>query len=129
MAARIAKTAPIAATILTLLPQVSQAGMMNSQQCNVGQIPNMPATFDARERWPSCTQATKIHEQGKNCSSSYAISAASVLGNRFCISDPELYGNLTLSPQYVLSCDTQMTRGCMGGDLDKLFYYFEGHGT
>ncbi|CAD7957856.1 unnamed protein product [Amoebophrya sp. A120] len=120
---------------------VSQGGMMNSQQCNVGQIPNMPENFDVRRRWPSCYRSreavTHTHQPSEssnqvyfqgNCSSSYAISTASTLSNRFCISDPQMYGNLTLSPQYLLSCDSQLTRGCLGGEIDKVYYYLEGHG-
>ncbi|CAD7975963.1 unnamed protein product [Amoebophrya sp. A25] len=108
---------------------VSQGGLLNSQQCNVGEIPGIPSEFDARKRWPDCfaKQEDRVYHQG-NCSASYAISTATTLSNRFCISDPELYSELQLAPQYMLSCDQHVNKGCMGGDLDKVYYFTEGHG-
>lgn len=88
------------------------------------QVPDVavPDNFDAREKWPTCFQAP-IYSTG-NCTSSWAIATASSLSNRFCISDPDEYRDLMLSPQQMLSCD-QSGQGCNGGDIDSAWNFVE----
>lgn len=92
--------------------------------CQVPEV-EIPAAFDAREKWPQCFN-NPIYTMN-NCTASWAITAASSLSNRFCISDPEQYSELILSPQQLISCDKQ-SRGCEGGDIDSVWNYIEHEG-
>lgn len=84
-----------------------------------------PESFDATRRWPQCF-GSPIYGMG-NCTASWAIATASAMSNRFCISDPQAYGDLMLSPQQLLSCDVQ-NRGCDGGDIDTAWRFVEQQG-
>jgi len=59
---------------------------------------------------------------GGNCTSSWAIASASAFGNRMCISDPNTYSDLQLSPQQLLSCD-KSNQGCAGGNVQSAFEF------
>lgn len=85
----------------------------------------VPDSFDAREKWPMCFQSP-IYSMG-NCTASWAVATASSLSNRFCISDPDQYTDLMLSPQQLLSCDTTM-QGCNGGNIDSAWSFIERQG-
>jgi len=85
----------------------------------------LPESFDARERWPTCF-SNPLYHMG-NCTASWAIATASALSNRFCIADPGTHGELMLSPQQLLSCDT-LNRACEGGDLDTAWNFVEQQG-
>jgi len=102
---------------------VSQMGG-SVAQCVVPETP-VPDSFDARQKWPQCFTAP-IYNMG-NCSASWAIATASSMSNRFCISDPAAYGDLQLSPQQLLSCDS-FNRGCSGGDVDSAWSFVEREG-
>lgn len=102
---------------------VSQMGG-SVPQCTVPETA-VPESFDAREKWPQCF-TSPIYNMG-NCSASWAVSTASALSNRFCISDPDTYGELMLSPQQLLSCDN-INRGCAGGDIDSTWNYIQREG-
>jgi len=84
----------------------------------------LPSGYDVREAWPTCFGA--VYDSG-NCSSSYAIAAASSLSSRFCIADVNKYGALRLSPQQVISCDKK-SQGCQGGGADSVWSYIERRG-
>lgn len=101
---------------------VSQMGGVSA--CVVPETP-VPASFDARQKWPHCFKSP-IYNIG-NCSASWAIATASALSNRFCIADPTAYMDLMLSPQQLLSCDS-VNRGCHGGDIDSTWAYIEKEG-
>eukprot|EP00929_Paragymnodinium_shiwhaense_P049726 TRINITY_DN25059_c0_g1_i1.p1 TRINITY_DN25059_c0_g1~~TRINITY_DN25059_c0_g1_i1.p1 ORF type:complete len:362 (+),score=76.60 TRINITY_DN25059_c0_g1_i1:130-1215(+) len=96
----------------------------SSSPCAVQDVP-LPESFDAREKWPHCFNSP-IYNSG-NCTASWAIATASSLSNRFCISKPEKYTDLMLSPQELLSCDSS-NRGCSGGDLDSVWRHVERSG-
>lgn len=81
--------------------------------------------YDARVDYPSCFDR-EVYDS-KNCSSSYAISAASSLGVRFCIQEPGEANLVQLSPQQVLSCDKQ-SKSCRGGGVDLVWSYIETRG-
>lgn len=85
----------------------------------------LPTSYDVREAWPNCLPE-EVYDSG-NCSSSYAIAAASALSSRFCIADNAKYGGLKLSPQQVLSCD-KASKGCKGGGADSVFAYIQRRG-
>jgi cathepsin B len=102
---------------------VSQMGGAVSN-CVVPEV-DLPESFDAREKWAQCFNSP-IYNMG-NCTSSWAITTASVLSNRFCISDPAVHADVMLSPQQLLSCDN-VNRGCNGGDIDTAWTYAEREG-
>ncbi|CAE7203510.1 CP3 [Symbiodinium sp. CCMP2592] len=85
----------------------------------------VPPSYDLREQKPGC-EAGPIYDQG-NCSSSYAIAAATALASRFCFSDPDTYAKTQLSPQQIVSCDKK-SQGCNGGGLDAVWSYIERRG-
>ncbi|CAK0911892.1 unnamed protein product [Prorocentrum cordatum] len=85
----------------------------------------IPASYDFRQAQPSCAHDS-VYDQG-NCSSSYAIAAATSLSYRFCASDPVQYKALRLSPQQVVSCDKK-SRGCQGGGADRVWAYIARRG-
>ena len=60
------------------------------------------------------------------CGACWAISATSVLSDRFCITTNGTI-NEELSPQYLLSCDNN-NRGCVGGTLFETWDFLENHG-
>jgi len=84
----------------------------------------LPPSYDAREAWPRCFP--KVRNSG-NCTSSYAIAAASAISSRYCITDSEKYDSLELSPQQILSCDKK-SRGCRGGGVDSVWAYIQKRG-
>ena len=82
---------------------------------------SVPLSFDSRLQWPGCIGA--IRNEG-NCGSNWAISAAGVLSDRFCISKNE---TVTLSPQWLVSCNLQ-NGGCAGGYIQYAWNYMKTHG-
>jgi len=84
----------------------------------------LPPRYDVREAYPQCS--AKIYDSG-NCSSSYAIAAASSLSSRFCIADVGKYGGLQLSPQQIVACDKK-SQGCQGGAVDSVWSYIQRRG-
>jgi len=94
------------------------------QPCQVPDI-IVPEQFDARTMWPQCFNSP-IYTMG-NCTASWAIASASVLSNRFCVSDPAQYADLMLSPQELLSCD-HINQGCGGGYIDTAWLYMAREG-
>ena len=88
----------------------------------------LPAAFDARTEWGAkCKSVVTIRNQG-DCGGCWAFSAAETLADRTCIADAQsaaptgAYANLTLSPEYVMDCDTT-DAGCGGGLLDDAWRY------
>lgn len=84
----------------------------------------LPESFDFREESPICVEP--VYLQG-NCSSSYAISAASVMAERFCL---ESKGQIvtSLSFQELVSCDSN-NAGCKGGYVDTVWNYIRDAGV
>ncbi|CAJ1358099.1 unnamed protein product [Effrenium voratum] len=85
----------------------------------------VPPAYDLRDQKPGC-ESGEVYSQG-NCSSSYAIAAATALSSRFCFSDPEAYAQTRLSPQQIVSCDKK-SQGCNGGGIDSVWSYIERRG-
>ncbi|CAE7694241.1 TINAG, partial [Symbiodinium pilosum] len=85
----------------------------------------VPPSYDLRVQKPGC-EAGPVYDQG-NCSSSYAIAAATALASRFCFSDPEAYAKTQLAPQQIVSCDKK-SQGCNGGGIDAVWSYIERRG-
>jgi hypothetical protein len=80
-------------------------------------------SFDLRETYPSCIESVA---SGKNCTASYAIAAAHITSEKYCIGTD---GQTTakLSPQDILSCDAG-SHGCQGGELDTVWNYIRDTG-
>jgi cathepsin B len=87
-------------------------------------LQTMPAAFDSRTRWPYCVHA--IQDQGP-CASCWAVAAAEVLSDRFCIASNRAI-NTVLGPQFQVSCDTT-NKGCNGGYLKTTWTYLENYGS
>jgi len=100
----------------------SQVGGGQAAPCSATHNKEMklPLSFDARERWPHCFN-NPVYATG-NCSASWATSTATTFANRVCIADPNNFADLQLSPQHLLSCDTN-NEGCDGGNVQNAFVY------
>jgi len=81
----------------------------------INPVVNIPATFDARQQWPSCTTIGNIRDQG-SCGSCWAFAATESLADRFCIASSGAV-NMNFAPQYLVDCDSNLY-GCGGGYLD-----------
>jgi len=75
----------------------------------------LPDEFDATTQWPSCG-IDHIMKQGQ-CASSWAISAAQTVADRYCIASKK---QIELSPQYLIDCSTNQL-GCRAGFADQAF--------
>ncbi|KAL0480414.1 cathepsin B-like cysteine protease [Acrasis kona] len=85
----------------------------------------LPASFDARDKWPKCK--IPILNQGR-CGSCWAFSATTALSSRFCIeSDGKISPDQVLSPQYLLNCEHDQG-GCGGGDTLKAYGFMKSTG-
>jgi cathepsin B len=70
----------------------------------------LPPNFDARDVWPTCLGP--VYDQG-GCNSSWAITAASVASDRYCIAKKV---NVALSPQMLISCVVKTCEGPFSPD-------------
>lgn len=107
-------------------------GNLGITQCNARTNPSatIPASFDAREKWPECIQP--IRDQG-SCGSCWAFATASATTDRFCIAalNSENRIKRMLAPQDLVSCDNtckgilsnSCQSGCSGGYLDVAMNY------
>jgi Papain family cysteine protease len=84
----------------------------------------LPSHFNAVDKWPKFVKDVK--DQGW-CGCSWAMSTASVASDRFSIHSKGVE-NVDLSPQNLLSCDTNGQHGCSGGHVDKAWSYFRHSG-
>jgi len=71
----------------------------------------IPAAFDSRTQWPGCVHPIRNQLQ---CGSCWAFGATEALSDRFAI-ETNLATNVVLSPQDLVSCDTNQNEGCNGG--------------
>jgi len=84
----------------------------------------VPASFDSRTQWPGCVHAIRNQEQ---CGSCWAFGATEALSDRFAI-QTNLATNVTLSPQDLVSCDTDQNEGCNGGYPILAWQYMQATG-
>eukprot|EP00930_Biecheleria_cincta_P057532 TRINITY_DN43452_c0_g1_i1.p1 TRINITY_DN43452_c0_g1~~TRINITY_DN43452_c0_g1_i1.p1 ORF type:complete len:746 (-),score=151.36 TRINITY_DN43452_c0_g1_i1:64-2250(-) len=102
----------------------------------------VPPSFDARAHWPACISIGLIRNQGP-CGSCWAVAAATVMSDRFCIAASKRLGNasgntsliqlsdlqaLMLAPEQMVDCD-ETNNGCQGGRLDDAWTYLKDHGV
>jgi len=88
-------------------------------------IPNdaIPATFDARDKWPKFIHPIRNQLM---CGSCWAFAASEALSDRFAIASNGTV-NVVLSPEDMVSCDnTDM--GCQGGYLQHAWQYLQNTG-
>jgi cathepsin B len=85
---------------------------------------DLPASFDARQKWGSCIHPIRNQEQ---CGSCWAFSATEVLSDRFCLQSSSKE-DVILSPQDLVSCDSS-DMGCNGGQLDTAWTFMENNGV
>ncbi|CDW79985.1 UNKNOWN [Stylonychia lemnae] len=86
-------------------------------------LKDLPSSFDSRTEWPGCVHAIKDQQQ---CGSCWAFAASEALSDRFCIASKG-QTNVVLSPQDMVSCDTQ-NYACDGGYLNKAWEFLEKEG-
>jgi cathepsin B len=89
-----------------------------NKMINYGDYTNLPSEFDSRIQWPNCIHSIRDQER---CGSCWAFAASEVLSDRLCIASNG-DKNLVLSPQDLISCDTN-NFGCEGGYIDKSWDY------
>jgi cathepsin B len=87
-------------------------------------LADLPASFDARQRWPECPSIGTNFNQGY-CGSCWAVSTATAITDRTCISKKV---NIRLSAQDMLSCNTVGQFGCDGGYTIKAWNYWKNTG-
>jgi len=84
---------------------------------------DIPEEYDASVKYANCSTNT-IVDQG-SCSSSWAISAARTMSDRYCIAT----GNsLSFSPQWMVDCHNEQLE-CRGGFGDKAFEDLKKYGV
>ena len=82
----------------------------------------LPPTFDSRTQWANCVHS--VQDQG-DCDGSWAMAAADVLSDRFCIQSSK---QVLLSPQYLIDCQTSAS-GCDGGTAANAWSYLSSSGS
>ena len=109
------------------LPLPSAAHTLGRSRTRGGAVPD---SFDSRVEWGArCPRVRAVRNQG-GCGSCWAFSAAETLSDRFCVAklqqDPSSseYTNLTLSPEFLMDCDTN-DQGCGGGLLDDAWLFMQ----
>ncbi|CAH0390838.1 unnamed protein product [Bemisia tabaci] len=88
-----------------------------------------PAEFDARTKWSKCASISHIYDQG-NCGSCWAVSTASVITDRICITTDGAFQG-TISAWNIASCCTDEVKcgaGCEGGLPAKAFQHYVKNG-
>ncbi|XP_019864989.1 cathepsin B [Aethina tumida] len=82
----------------------------------------VPESFDAREKWPSCESIGQIRDQSV-CGSCWAFGAAEAMTDRICIhSDGKV--KKEISAEDLVSCCTSCGFGCQGGYLYQTWRYW-----
>ncbi len=87
----------------------------------MGNEPELPISFDPREKWPMCKSISMVWDQG-NCGSCWAFASANAMSDRLCIHSGGKLQTL-VSPDNVMSCSLSRGRekywiGCGGGIAD-----------
>ena len=88
----------------------------------VSETSDIPAHFDAREKWPNCPSIKEVRDQGC-CGSCWAFGAVEAITDRNCIASN---GQRTadISAEDLLSCCFLCGQGCRGGYPDQAWMYW-----
>ena len=87
---------------------------------------DLPAEFDAREKWPNCPSIKEVRDQGC-CGSCWAFGAVEAISDRNCIASNEKR-TADISAEDVLSCCQSCGDGCNGGYPDQAWKYWVNEG-
>ena len=88
---------------------------------------DIPKEFDLRKKFAQCASVTAIRNQGA-CGSCWAFAGVETLADRLCVASPSKFSNLTLSPEYIMDCDT-LNAACGGGLLDDAWIFLAKKGV
>ncbi|XP_018566072.1 cathepsin B-like [Anoplophora glabripennis] len=86
----------------------------------------IPESFDAREQWPDCPSIGEISDTG-NCWAPWALSAVSVMSDRFCIHSKG-EKKIKVSAEDLLGCCQDCSLGCLGGYPDTAWDHWVKNG-
>ena len=82
---------------------------------------DLPESFNAFEKWPSCPSIVKILDQGE-CASCWAFGVAQVATDRYCIAN-DGKENIPLSAEDLLTCCDTCGFHCNGGYTGSAWEY------
>ena len=80
----------------------------------LGDLQDIPASFDARTQWPDCPSLKEIRDQG-HCGSCWAFGAVTAMSDRICIHSKGKT-QVHVSSENLLSCCYSCGFGCNGGE-------------
>jgi hypothetical protein len=83
--------------------------------------------FDARKEWSECSDVIDIIQDQSACGSCWAVSSASVMQDRICISSGGEI-KINISSEDILSCEKQ-SFGCDGGWPENAFSFWMTNGV
>ena len=93
-------------------------------------VPNdVPATFDARTKWPDCPSIKEVRDQG-SCGSCWAFGAVEAISDRVCIATNGKF-KADISAEDLVSCCGLFSGcgfGCSGGFPGGAWSYWERNG-
>jgi len=75
---------------------------------------DLPASFDARQKWPACSSINLIRDQSA-CGSCWAFGAVEAMSDRICIASGGKT-QVTISADDLLTCCSACGMGCDGGE-------------
>jgi cathepsin B len=87
------------------------------------EIVNAPASFDSRDKWPTCTSISEIRDQSA-CGSCWAFGAAEAMSDRICIGTNG-QKQTRVSTADLVSCCLSCGQGCNGGYLYPTWMYWK----
>ena len=95
------------------------------------QLESLPDSFDARKKWPYCSESIGRVRDQSNCASGWAHAAVETMSDRICIASGG-QKNVNISVEDLISCcESCAVDGCKGGDLLEAwvvsiynFYFF-----
>ena len=107
-----------------LLKEISPDSICKMIGLCASELGALPTNFDGRQAFGKCIHPVRDQMQ---CGSCWAFSASEVLSDRFCIASKGQI-DVVLSPQTLVSCDTDGNMGCQGGYLDKAWEFLVSNG-
>lgn len=88
---------------------------------------DLPEHFDAREKWSQCPSLREVRNQGC-CGACWAVSAASIFTDRWCIHSPE-HEQFYFGSNDLISCCHACGKGCQEGTLGPVWTYWVKRGV
>jgi cathepsin B len=93
-----------------------------------GSTNDIPKNFDSRDQWPVCKDVIGTIADQSSCGSCWAVSSASVMSDRVCISTSGK-NKQPISAIDLTSCCSSCGNGCQGGWPDEAFYFWDHSGV